>query len=63
MLGRQREIPQFERSYFRRSAMRLIQNFRIQSKIKATDMPNFADMPKDAAFAEKFFNYRAERII
>ncbi len=63
MLGRQREIPQFERSYFRRSAMRLISNFRIQSNIKATDMPNFADMPKDAAFAEKFFNYRAERII
>lgn len=63
MLGRQREIPQFERSYFRRSAMRLIRNFRIQSNIKATDMPNFADMPKDAAFAEKFFNYRAERII
>lgn len=63
MLGRQREIPQFERSYFRRSAMRLIKNFKIQSKIKATNMPNFATTPKDSTFAEKFFNYRAERII
>ncbi len=63
MLGRAREIPQFERQYFRRSAMRLILNFKIQNKIKATDMPNFADASKDTSFAEKFFNYRAEKII
>lgn len=63
MLGRKREIPQFERSYFRRSALRLILNFKIQSKIKATDMPDFAAMAKDATFAEKFFTYRTERII
>jgi tRNA nucleotidyltransferase (CCA-adding enzyme) len=63
MLGRKREIPQFERDYFRRSALRLIINFKIQSKIKATDMPGFTDMAKDATFAEKFFGYRAQRII
>ena len=63
MLGRMREIPEFERQYFRHSAMRLILNFKIQSKIKAADMPDFANVSKDAAFAEKFFNYRAERII
>ncbi|MBQ8481591.1 MAG: HD domain-containing protein [Alphaproteobacteria bacterium] len=63
MLGRMRDIPESERQYFRRSAMRLIINFKIQSKVKATDMPNFADISKDAAFAEKFFNYRTEKII
>lgn len=63
MLGRKREIPQFERDYFRRSAMRLILNFKIQSKIKATDMPNFATISKNQSFAAKFFNYRTSKII
>ncbi|MBR1600918.1 MAG: HD domain-containing protein [Alphaproteobacteria bacterium] len=62
MLGRQRKIPQLELSYFRRAALRLILNFKIQSKIKATDMPNFTTYSKDATFAEKFFNYRVEKI-
>lgn len=63
MLGRKREIPQFERDYFRHSAMRLITNFKIQHQIKATDMPDFANLVKDASFADKFFNYRAQQII
>lgn len=63
MLGRKRTIPQSERDYFRHSAMRLIINFKRQSTIKATDMPDFANMAKDASFAEKFFTFRAEHII
>ena len=63
MLGRKRDIPQFEKDYFRRSAMRLITNFKIQSKLKATDMPGFADITKDASFSDKFFAFRAERIV
>ena len=38
-------------------------NFKIQSRITANDMPNFATYSKDATFAEKFFNYRVEKII
>lgn len=63
MLGRQRDIPEFEREYFRKAVLRLIMNFKIQSRIKATDMPDFENIAKDASFAEKFFNFRAGKIV
>ena len=63
MLGRQRYIPENERKYFREAVLRLIINFKIQSRIRATDMPDFENIAKDSSFAEKFFNFRVGQIV
>lgn len=44
---------------FRHSARICVQNFKIQRKIKAEDMPNFSVLKKDETFKEKFRKYRA----
>ena len=63
MLGRKRIISKSELDYFRHSAMRLIANVKIQSQIKATDMPDYSSACKNASFAEKFMNYRITKIV
>lgn len=63
MLGRQRAVSEDELSLFRRSALRLITNFKIQSRIKASDMPGFDGMPKNSMMAEKLHEYRLEKIV
>lgn len=61
--GKMRAASQQERSCFRKSSLRLIANFKIQSKIRATDMPDFAKINKDAFFAAKLFDFRVKQIV
>ena len=60
--GRGGETSADDAALFSAAAERCLQNYHIQSKIHARDLPNFETLPKDNRIKDILFNYRISKI-
>lgn len=62
MHGRAVHISEEEEEIFRQNARTLRQAEQVLSSVRATDMPNFENLPKDERFGELYREYRIRRL-
>lgn len=60
--GRGGEVSENDVVQFTAATKRCLQNYRIQSKIHARDLPDFETLPKDAGLKARLWNFRISKV-